>query len=101
MKNRNLTPAIIAALILSFGLFATTDVNAQSCKEKQKTACAKHNPQTLKAINAEIMMLEIELANIESVAKQNNIDLGTPYSYSMIDNKNAVAVVEDKSVAKK
>ncbi|MCG3167270.1 MAG: hypothetical protein POELPBGB_03057 [Bacteroidia bacterium] len=92
MKNINLLSVIVVAAI-----FSITNANAQSCA-KEKTTCSKE--QTLGSINAEILALERELANIEMVAQQNNVDLGKPYQYMILNKTAAVAVVDEKATAK-
>lgn len=98
MKNINLTPAIIVAAIFSLTMFTSSDVNAQSCTKTDKTTSAKE--QSLGSINAEILALERELASLELIAKQNNVDLGKPYNYMILNKTASVAVVEEKTTAK-
>ena len=103
MKYTNPIPAIITAVIFSFSIFSASEANAQSANKKESATVTKQNVQSpiaigLGTINAEILALEKELANIELVAKQNNIDLGTSWSY-MILNK-TVASNDEKATAK-
>lgn len=98
MKNINLTPAIIVAAIFSLVTFSNADVNAQSCAKTDKVACAKE--QSLSSINSEILALERELASLEVVAKQNNVDLGKPYNYMILNKTASVAVLDEKATAK-
>ncbi len=98
MKNINLTPAIIVAAIFSLVTFSNSDANAQSCAKADKATCAKE--QSLSSINSEILALERELANIEAVAQQNNVDLGKPYNYMILNKSASVAVFDEKATAK-
>jgi hypothetical protein len=98
MKNINLTPAIIVAAIFSLVTFSNSDANAQSCSKTDKVNNAKE--QTLGSINAEILALERELASLEVVAKQNNVDLGKPYNYMILNKTASVAVLDEKATAK-
>lgn len=99
MKNNILTTAFIAVFVLT-AVFSSSDVNAQSCSKSEKTICAKQNPQTLSAINAEILALEKELAQIEILAKQYNVDLGKPHNYMILNKTADVGVNEEKTTAK-
>lgn len=101
MKKINFTHVIIVAAILLFAIFSNLDVSAQSCRKTKNVKCGKQKEQTLASINAEILTLETELANIELVAKQNNINLGKPYDYTVLDKTAIVAVVEEKTTARK
>jgi len=98
MNNINLTPAIIVAAIFSVAVFSSNTANAQSCGKTVKVNCV--NPQTMGSINAEILALERELANIEVVAQRNNVDLGKPYNYMILNKTASVAVAEEKTTAK-
>ncbi len=98
MKNIILTPAIIVAAIFSIALFLSSDANAQSCAKTDKVAFAKE--QSLSSINSEILALERELASLEVVAKQNNVDLGKPYNYMILNKTASVAVLDEKATAK-
>ncbi len=98
MKNINLTPAIIVAAIFSLVTFSNSDANAQSCAKTDKATCAKD--QSISSINSEILALERELANIEAVAQQNNVDLGKPYNYMILNKSASVAVLDEKATAK-
>jgi hypothetical protein len=97
MKNINLTPAIIVAAIFSLVIFSNSDANAQSSVKKEKVSYSK---QSVAAINSEILGLERELASLEVFAKQNNVDLGKPYEYMILNKTAFVAVVEEKATAK-
>jgi hypothetical protein len=98
MKNINLSPAFIVAAIFSLVISSNSDANAQSCSKTEKATVAKE--QGLGSINAEILALERELASLEVVAKQNNVDLGKPYNYMILNKTASVAVVEEKATAK-
>jgi hypothetical protein len=93
MKNINLISIAIIAVI-----FSISDSNAQSCAKTDKAACAKE--QSLSSINSEILALERELFNIEAVAQQNNVDLGKPYNYMILNKSASVAVLDEKATAK-
>lgn len=97
MKNINLTPAIIVATIFSLAIFSNSDANAQSSVKTEKVSYSK---QSVAAINSEILALERELASLEVVAKQNNVDLGKPYDYVILNKTAFVAVADEKITAK-
>ncbi len=97
MKNINLTPAIIVAAIFSLAIFSNSDANAQSSVKTEKVSYSK---QSVAAINSEILALERELASLEVVAKQNNVDLGKPYDYVILNKTAFVAVADEKITAK-
>ena len=97
MKNINLTPAIIVAAIFSLAIFSNSDANAQSSVKTEKVSYSK---QSVAAINSEILALERELASLEVVAKQNNVDLGKRYDYVILNKTAFVAVADEKITAK-
>lgn len=98
MKNINLIPAIIVSAIFSLVTLSNSDANAQSCPKTDKATCVKE--QSLSSINSEILALERELASLEVVAKQNNVDLGKPYNYMILNKTASVAAVDEKATAK-
>ena len=97
MKNIKLTPAIIIASIFSLAIFSNTDASAQSSVKREKVSYSK---QSVAAINSEILALERELASLEVVAKENNVDLGKPYDYVILNKTASLAIVEEKATAK-
>jgi|GEM_PF-2836640 len=99
-KNIKLTPAIFIAAIFSLAIGATTDANAQSANNKDKVCAVTQSEQSLGDINAEILALEKELANIELIAKQNNIDLGKTWSYIILNKVSTASLTEEKATAK-
>jgi len=98
MKNLNFISSIILAAIFFLAIFSTSEVSAQSTGKNKKS---NNTNQSLNRINAEILALEKELANLELVAKQNNVDLGKPYNYTILDKIETVAITEEKATAKK
>lgn len=97
MKNINLTSSIIFAAIFSLAIFSNSEANAQSSVKTEKVSYSK---QSVAAINSEILVLERELASLEVVAKQNNVDLGKPYNYIILNKTASVAEVDEKATAK-
>ncbi len=97
MKNINLSPAIIVAAIFSIVIFSNSEANAQSSVKTEKVSYSK---QSVAAINSEILALERELASLEVVAQKNNVDLGKPYDYVILNKTAFVAVADEKATAK-
>ncbi len=94
MKNLNFISATILTVIFTF---TVSSASAQSTGKSKKINTTS---QSVARINAEILALETELANIELVAKQNNVDLGKPYDYMILDRTATVATAEEKQTAK-